>query len=140
MTTEHVPNYLAGANGDPLMVGIAITLIAIVLIGGVLYFKLHAVPEHIAHGKNHTQIQLISILTLLALFTHNNIFWFAALIVAVIKLPDFLSPLKSIARSLAVLSKSEKAKNEKTMFEKGNSEKNKPESNESNQTDIKENS
>ncbi|MCJ8318346.1 MAG: hypothetical protein MJK12_01845 [Colwellia sp.] len=110
MTTEHIPSYLAGADGDPLMIGIAITLIVMVLIGGVLYFKLHAVPEHIAHGKNHTQIQLISILTILALFTHNNVFWVAALVVAVIKLPDFLSPLKSIARSLSIIAKNEKAK------------------------------
>jgi len=110
MTTEHIPSYLAGADGDPLMIGIAITLIVIVLVGGVLYFKLHAVPEHIAHGKNHTQIQLISILTLLALFTHNNVFWVAALVVAVIKLPDFLSPLKSIARSLSIIAKNEQAK------------------------------
>lgn len=135
MKTEHVPSYLAGANGDPLMIGIAITLVVLALIGGVLYFKLHAVPEHIAHGKNHTQIQLISVLTILALFTHNNVFWYAALIVAVVRLPDFLSPLKSIARSLAILSKSEKAK-----LEKANREKVKLESNEIDKTSIKENS
>jgi len=70
-----------------------------------MYFKLHAVPEHIAHGKNHTQVQLIAILTILALFTHNNIFWIAALVLAVVEFPDFVSPLKSIAKSLETIAK-----------------------------------
>jgi hypothetical protein len=103
MNTEHIPGYLAGADSDPLMIVMAVILIAIILIAGVFYFKLHAVPEHIAHGKNHTQIQLITILTILALFTHNNIFWVAALVLAVVELPDFLTPLKSIAKSLETI-------------------------------------
>jgi hypothetical protein len=110
MNTEHIPGYLAGADSDPLMIIMAVLLVAIILIAGVLYFKLHAIPEHIAHGKNHTQIQLIAILTILALFTHNNIFWVAALVLAVVELPDFLAPLKSIAKSLETIAASKKVK------------------------------
>ena len=105
MNTEHIPAYLAGADSDPLMLVMAVILVIVVLVGGVLYFKLHAVPEHIAHGKNHSQIQLIAVLTILALFTHNNIFWVAALVLAVVELPDFLAPLKSIAKSLEIIAK-----------------------------------
>ena len=121
MTIENIPGYLAGAESDPLMIAMTILVILIVLFAGVFYFKLHAIPEHIAHGKNHTQIQLISILTILALFTHNNIFWVAALILAVVELPDFLSPLKSIAKSLEVLAQNKEqqvTKNENTPAEK----------------------
>jgi flagellar basal body-associated protein FliL len=103
MSAEQIPGYLAGANSDPLMVVMAVILIVLVLLAGVFYFKLHAIPEHLAHGKNHTQIQLITILTILALFTHNNIFWVAALVLAVVELPDFLAPLKSIAKSLETI-------------------------------------
>ena len=110
MKTEHIPGYLAGADSDPLMMVMAVILVVIILIAGVFYFKLHAVPEHIAHGKNHTQIQLITILTILALFTHNNIFWVAALVLAVVELPDFLTPLKSIAKSLATIAKNKEQK------------------------------
>jgi phosphatidylglycerophosphate synthase len=110
MSTEHIPGYLAGADSDPLMIVMAVILIVIILIAGVFYFKLHAVPEHIAHGKNHTQIQLITILTILALFTHNNIFWVAALVLAVVELPDFLTPLKSIAKSLATIAQNTEQK------------------------------
>ena len=113
MTTEHIPRYLAGADSDPLMIVMAVILIVVILIAGVLYFKLHAVPEHIAHGKNHTQVQLIAVLTILALFTHNNIFWVAALVLAVVEFPDFLAPLKSIAKSLEIIAKS---KSEHTGF------------------------
>ena len=105
MQAEHIPSYLAGADGDPLMTAMAVILVVGILIAGVLYFKLHAVPEHIAHGKNHTQMQLIAILTILALFTHNNIFWVCALVLAVVELPDFLAPLKSIASSLETIAK-----------------------------------
>ncbi len=110
MNTEHVPGYLAGADSDPLMIVMAVILVAVILIAGVFYFKLHAVPEHIAHGKNHSQIQLITILTILALFTHNNIFWVAALVLAVVDVPDFLTPLKSIAKSLAIIAQSKEQK------------------------------
>lgn len=117
MKTEHIPGYLAGADSDPLMVVMAVILVVLVLIAGVFYFKLHAVPEHIAHGKNHSQIQLITILTILALFTHNNIFWVAALVLAVVELPDFLTPLKSIAKSLATIAQSKEQKTQKNTEE-----------------------
>lgn len=116
MNTENIPGYLAGANSDPLMVVMAVIIIVLVLLAGVFYFKLHAIPEHLAHGKNHTQIQLITILTILALFTHNNIFWVAALVLAVVELPDFLAPLKSIAKSLETIAENKQEKvQEKTV-------------------------
>ena len=67
---------------------------------GVLYFKLHSIPEHLAQKHNNTQTQLIMVLAVLALFTHNHLFWIAALVLALIKIPDFISPLNSIASSL----------------------------------------
>jgi hypothetical protein len=38
---------------------------------------------------------------LLALFTHNHLFWIAGLFLAMIDLPDLSTPLRSIARSVA---------------------------------------
>ena len=40
------------------------------------------------------------VLAVLALFTHNHLFWVAALVLALIKIPDFITPLNSIASSL----------------------------------------
>ena len=76
-------------------------MIAMVFGFGVLYFTLHALPEKIAHGTSSTQFQLIAVLALLAMFTHNNLFWVAALLLATIKLPDFTTPLNAISRTLA---------------------------------------
>ena len=82
-------------------------MITLVLVIGVFYLKLHAIPEQLAHKHSNTQSQLIMVLALLALFTHNNIFWVAALILALLKFPDFLTPINSISDSLKKLTAQE---------------------------------
>ena len=93
----------AAAGSDPLFSAIIFIVILAVLGVGVFYLKLHAIPEQLAHKHGNTQSQLIMVLALLALFTHNNIFWVAALILALLKLPDFLTPINSISESLKKL-------------------------------------
>ena len=83
-----------------MLTGMAVVLVIAVLGVGTLYFRLHSLPEHMAHGTGPSQLQIVSILALLALFTHNNLFWVLALLLAAVKIPDFLTPLNSIARSL----------------------------------------
>lgn len=101
MATGYIPGYFPGADGsDPLFTVVAIFTISLIIIIGSLYFTLHAIPEQMAHDGNHTQFQVIGILALLALFTHNNIFWVIALLLAAFRMPDFLTPLQSIAASL----------------------------------------
>jgi len=108
MATGHIPGFLPGADGsDPLFSGMVVFTIILVLFIGSFYFRLHAIPEHMAHSDNHAQMQVIGILCLLALFTHNNMFWVVALLVAAFRMPDFLSPLQSIAGSLESLKKLE---------------------------------
>ena len=79
-------------------------LIVVVFAVGLIYLRLHALPEHLAHGASKTQLQLVSVLALLALFTHNHIFWIAGLLLALVELPDFSTPMSSIALSLEKLS------------------------------------
>ena len=101
-----LPPYLPGPDGsDPLFMLVLFLMLGLLLLAGNLYFKLHAMPEHMAHHHNSTQLQLIAVLTLLALFTHNNIFWVAALLLAVVRLPDYKGTLDSMAESLARLSR-----------------------------------
>jgi hypothetical protein len=104
MATAHVPGFLPGPDGsDPLFTFMAIFTILLILGIGALYLTLHALPEKMAHNDNHAQFQVIGILALLALFTHNNIFWVAALLIAAFRVPDFLTPIWSIAESLEVI-------------------------------------
>ena len=101
LAPEHLPRYIASADGsDPLMTAIIVLLVLILLVVGNFYLKLHAMPERMAHQKNHTQLQFITVLALLALFTHNNIFWVIAIVLAAFRPPDLATPLNSIATSL----------------------------------------
>lgn len=71
----------------------------IVLMFGVLMLRLHHLPEHIAGREQKVQYQLVATLGLLAMFTHENLFWIAGLLLAMVDLPDFSGPLGRIARS-----------------------------------------
>lgn len=98
---DHLPIYIPRPDGgDPLFTVVVVAIVILCLLAGVLYFKLHSLPEHMGEKANSTQLQLISILAILALFTHNNAFWVLALLIAAIRLPDYLTPLQAIAKSL----------------------------------------
>lgn len=106
---HHLPGYIPGPDGsDPLFTIIVVSMLILFLAAGVIYFKLHSLPEHMGEKANSTQLQLISILAILALFTHNNAFWVLALLIAAVRLPDYLTPLETIAKSLAKIAADKK--------------------------------
>jgi hypothetical protein len=61
---------------------------------------LHTLPERIAHRGHKLQFEIVAVLGLLALFTHMHVFWVVGLLLALIDIPDFGQPLRSIAGSL----------------------------------------
>lgn len=106
----HLPNYLPGPDGsDPLFTAIVVMVLILGLVLGSLYFKLHALPERLAHSQSSTQLQLIAVLAILALLTHNNVFWVGALMLAVVRFPDFITPINSIDKSLKMLAERQKS-------------------------------
>ena len=101
LAPHHLPFYLAPGEGtDVLMVVMGVFLVTIVVWVGTLYLKLHSLPERMAHKSEKLQFEIVAILGLLALFTHIHLFWVAALLLAMIDLPDFGTPLRSIAGSV----------------------------------------
>ena len=99
---QHLPPFItAPGETDVLFTGSVIFLILAVMGIGSLYFWLHSLPERMSHGAGQLQFQLVAVLSLLALFTHNTAFWIAALFLALIPVPDFWTPLASMADSLA---------------------------------------
>ncbi|MDW3181075.1 MULTISPECIES: hypothetical protein [unclassified Roseobacter] len=109
LAPHHLPPYFAGADGsDSLFTVMVIFVLVLILLLGIAYFTLHALPERMAHKGNSAQLQLISILAMLALFTHNNLFWIIALVLAAFRPPDLVSPLNSMAQSLQNLVNREK--------------------------------
>ncbi|QQO12422.1 hypothetical protein JJB99_23430 [Bradyrhizobium diazoefficiens] len=98
---HHLPFFIPGADGsDTLMVVMGIFLVAAVLWVGTLYLKLHSLPERMAHKTQKLQFEIVAVLGLISLFTHMHIFWIAGLLLAMIDLPDFGTPMRSIADSV----------------------------------------
>ena len=67
---------------------------------GALYFTIQAIPDRIAKGSSKAQMQVVGLLGLISLFTMNNLYWIAAILLAAVRIPDFVTPLTDIARSL----------------------------------------
>lgn len=98
---HHVPGFIAApGETDILMVGTAVFLVIAVLAVGILFLRLHTLPERMAHKGHKLQFEIVAVLGLLALFTHMHIFWVAGLLLALIDLPDFGTPLRRMANSL----------------------------------------
>jgi hypothetical protein len=83
-----------------LLVGVGIFLLFVITLFGILYLRLHHLPEHIASRPQKVQYEIVGVLGLLAMLTHINAFWVAALLLALINIPDFTSPLSRMAGAL----------------------------------------
>ena len=98
---HHLPGFItAPGDTDVLMVVVGIVLLVAVLAVGNLYLHLHTLPERMAHKSQKLQFEIVAVLGLLALFTHNHLFWVIGLLLAMVDLPDFGTPLRRIAGSV----------------------------------------
>jgi hypothetical protein len=98
---HHLPAFIAGpGETDILMTAMAVLLVLAVLAVGLLFLRLHTLPERMAHKSQKIQFELVAVLGLLALFTHIHAFWVAGLLLALIDLPDIGWPLRRMAGSL----------------------------------------
>src|SRR5689334_19764680 len=101
MTPHHLPFYIVKpGETDVLMIVMGIFLIVVLLAVGNLYLQLHTLPERMAHKSQKLQFEIVAVLGLLALFTHIHLFWIAGLLLALVDLPDFGTPLRGIAGSV----------------------------------------
>ncbi|MDR6302783.1 hypothetical protein GGQ85_000463 [Nitrobacter vulgaris] len=99
-----LPSFItAPGDTDVLMVAVGVILLGAVLAVGNIYLRLHTLPERMAHRSQKLQFEIVAVLGLLALFTHMHVFWVAGLLLAMIDLPDFSTPLRSIAGSVATI-------------------------------------
>ena len=96
--SSHLPSFItAPGETDVLMVITALILAVAVLMFGLVFFRLHSLPERMAHGSHKLQFEIVAVLCLLALLTHIHAFWVAALLLALIDIPDFGGWLGRIA-------------------------------------------
>jgi hypothetical protein len=100
-TSHHLPSFItAPGETDVLMVVMAIVLVLAVLGFGLVFLRLHTLPERMAHRSHKLQFEIVAVLGLIALFTHMHIFWVAGLLLALIDIPDFGGSLNRIAGSV----------------------------------------
>ena len=98
--SHNLPSFItAPGETDVLMVVMGVILAGAVLMFGILFFRLHSLPERLAHKSKKLQFEIVAVLGLISLFTHMHIFWIAGLLLALIDLPDFGTPLSRIATS-----------------------------------------
>ena len=99
--SQHMPSFItAPGETDVLMVVMAVILALAVLGFGIVFLRLHTLPERMAHKSQKIQFEIVAVLGLIALFTHMHIFWVAGLLLALIDFPDFGTSLKRIAGSV----------------------------------------
>jgi hypothetical protein len=98
---HHLPGFItAPGETDVMMVVVGIVLVGSILMVGNLYLHLHSLPERMAHKSQKLQFEIVAVLGLIALFTHNHLFWVIGLLLAMVDLPDFGTPLRRIAGSV----------------------------------------
>ena len=85
---------------DVLLIVMGVFLVLFTMTFGVLFLRLHHLPEHIAQKGQKVQYQIVAVLGLLAMFTHENILWIAALLLAIIDIPDLSGLFARIAQSV----------------------------------------
>lgn len=99
--TPHLPPFITPPGETDLLLVVAIaTLLGAVLAVGLIFLRLHTLPERMAHKAHKLQFEIVAVLGLLALFTHIHLFWVAGLLLALIEIPDFWNPLRRMAGSL----------------------------------------
>jgi hypothetical protein len=99
--SHHLPSFItAPGETDVLMVVMSLILVLATLGFGVLFLRLHTLPERMAHRSHKLQFEIVAVLGLLALFTHVHLFWVAGLLLAFIDFPDFSGWLGRIASSV----------------------------------------
>jgi hypothetical protein len=102
--TPHVPSFAPLADGsDYLLSFMTVSLVISVLAVGLLFLRIHTLPERMAHRSKKIQFELVAVLGLLALFTHEHAFWVAGLLLAFINVPDFATPMLRAVRALETL-------------------------------------
>jgi hypothetical protein len=98
IATHSLPSFITPpGETDVLMVATALFLLIAVVAFGLLFLRLHTLPERMAHRSHKLQFEIVAVLGLIALFTHMHVFWVAGLLLALIDIPDFGGWLGRIA-------------------------------------------
>jgi len=77
---------------DILFVVTGVGLVGAIFGFGAFFFWLHSLPERLVHKSTKVHYDIVAVLALLSLFTHIHLFWVAALLLALVRIPHFSIP------------------------------------------------
>lgn len=101
IATTHLPFFITAPGDTDVLFNVTLVfVVACIILTGVIFLTIHSLPERMAHKSKKILLDLIALLCLLALLTHEHLFWFIAIVLAFIDIPDFLTPVNRIARSV----------------------------------------
>jgi hypothetical protein len=104
LAPEHLPAFITAPGQTDVLFHVVAWFVLLCVIGlGVIFFTIHSLPERLAHKTKKVQLDIVAVLCLLALFTNEHVFWVAALLLAFIDLPDFLTPVMRIATAVETM-------------------------------------
>jgi len=100
IATHHLPFVVTPPGQTDVLYNITmIFVVAMIVLFGVIFLTIHSLPERLAHKTKKIQLDIVAVLCLLALLTNEHILWLAALLLAYIDFPDFITPITRIARA-----------------------------------------
>jgi hypothetical protein len=104
IATTHVPFFITAPGDTDVLFNVTLVfVVACIILTGVVFLTIHSLPERMAHKSKKVLLDLIALLCLLALLTHEHLFWFIAIVLAFIDIPDFLTPVNRIAKSVETM-------------------------------------
>ena len=102
--TTHLPFFITAPGDTDVLFNVTLVfVVGCIILTGVIFLTIHSLPERMAHKSKKILLDLIALLCLLALLTHEHLFWFAAIVLAFIDIPDFLTPVNRIAKSVEAM-------------------------------------
>jgi hypothetical protein len=101
VATEHLPFFITAPGSTDVLFNIMVVfVVGSVVATGVIFLTIHSLPERMAHRSKKIQFDIVAVLGLLALFTHEHVFWVAALLLAFIDIPDFSTPFRRMVTAV----------------------------------------
>jgi hypothetical protein len=104
IATSHLPFFITAPGDTDVLYNImVVVVVASIIATGIIFLTIHSLPERMAHKSKKIQFDIVAVLGLLGLLSHEHVFWVAALLLAFIDIPDFLTPFKRIATSVETI-------------------------------------
>ena len=104
IATTYLPFFITAPGDTDVLFNVTLVfVVACIILTGVVFLTIHSLPERMAHKSKKVLLDLIALLCLLALLTHEHLFWFIAIVLAFIDIPDFLTPVNRIAKSVETM-------------------------------------